>query len=397
MGRRDNYIFAKKRQSQYIKEIFITAILIVLILLVALFLFFNLFGSNVSITLMGQDSVEIGSNVKASDLIKEIKKGTLKEDAVIDTSHLGTTRVEVIIDKNGREKPYGFDVEIVDTTPPEIGAQGQVNIIRGTNIDIKTQVQVTDNSGEEPALNIVGTCDSNTPGSYPISVSATDSSGNGTTKEVTVNVIDVESHIGDFTFITEKGYTGETVGGVTTIDGLAVVNRSFNLPEDYGPWALTEETDSAYWEMVSDAWEKDGLELFAISTFRSYWDQEAIYESYIWEKGYDWAAQYCARPGFSEHQLGLAIDMNLSEEEFDQTDEGKWLAENCHKYGFILRYPKGKEKQTGYSYEPWHIRYVGKEKAEIFYNGGNWITLEEYYGIPSQYSSSDKEFYQQEG
>ena len=69
----------------------------------------------------------------------------------------------------------------------------------------------------------------------------------------------------------------------------------------------------------------------------------------------------------------------------DNTSEGQWLNNNCYKYGFIIRYPKGKESITGYIYEPWHIRYVGVDVATQLYNGGNWITLEEYLGIDSKY------------
>ena len=77
--------------------------------------------------------------------------------------------------------------------------------------------------------------------------------------------------------------------------------------------------------------------------------------------------------------------MNTVDASFDNTKESQWLKEHCYEYGFIIRYPKGKDKITGYMYEPWHIRYVGKELAEKLYNKGNWLTLEEYYGIDSEY------------
>ena len=83
-----------------------------------------------------------------------------------------------------------------------------------------------------------------------------------------------------------------------------------------------------------------------------------------------------ARPGFSEHQTGLAIDINSLDESFENTVAGKWLAENSSKYGFILRYPKGKEGITGYNYEPWHLRYVGKKLATYLYKHN--LVFEEY-------------------
>ena len=90
-----------------------------------------------------------------------------------------------------------------------------------------------------------------------------------------------------------------------------------------------------------------------------------------------------ARPGYSEHQTGLAFDIINTDPSFDSTPEGKWLAANCYKYGFIIRYPKGKENITGFVYEPWHIRYLGVEIATSVYDSG--LCLEEYLGINSQY------------
>ena len=86
-----------------------------------------------------------------------------------------------------------------------------------------------------------------------------------------------------------------------------------------------------------------------------------------------------------EHQSGLAADLNHVGSNFDNTESAKWLEQNCWKYGFILRYPKGKDKETGYVYESWHFRYVGVDLAKKLYNNGNWITMEAYFGITSQY------------
>ena len=92
------------------------------------------------------------------------------------------------------------------------------------------------------------------------------------------------------------------------------------------------------------------------------------------------AEDYVAKPGFSEHQTGLCIDVTNRDKYFVKgTEEADWIANNCYKYGFIIRYPEGKENITGISYEPWHIRYVGKEIAKQIHNKG--ITLEEYLGV----------------
>ena len=117
-------------------------------------------------------------------------------------------------------------------------------------------------------------------------------------------------------------------------------------------------------KMFYDA-QKLGVGLVAISAFRSYVRQEEIYNNSVKEKGIEYTKKYIAYPGTSEHQTGLAIDVSCKklnyelEEEFADTDEGKWLEHNCHKYGYIIRYPKQCRHVTGYNYEPWHIRYIG--------------------------------------
>ena len=136
--------------------------------------------------------------------------------------------------------------------------------------------------------------------------------------------------------------------------------------------------------MQADA-QSIGLNLYISSGFRSYTYQENLYNNYVAQDGKEEADTYSARPGHSEHQTGLAFDLNTIDDSFAYTEEGKWVQENCQKYGLILRYPKGKETQTGYQYESWHLRYVGKELAQKLYNNGNWITLEEYYKLTSIY------------
>ncbi len=194
----------------------------------------------------------------------------------------------------------------------------------------------------------------------------------------------------------EKTAIDTTVGSYRQI-----VNRDYKLPEDYRPEDLTEpdvrfifegsydkrklrqKASDALEELFAAA-EKKNLILYAVSGFRSYERQDEIYTSNLSSKGSEHTNQYSAKPGTSEHQTGLAIDVSsLSAgleltESFASTDEGIWLAKNCWKYGYILRYPKEKEKITGYAYEPWHIRYVGKKLAKEIYDSG--LCMEEYYG-----------------
>lgn len=171
---------------------------------------------------------------------------------------------------------------------------------------------------------------------------------------------------------------------------LILVNKFFYLDKDYEPddlvyidepysyrgGYLKADVYEAFKKMVDGA-SRDNIELYSVSPYRSYETQDGLYEGYASYDGYDNADTYSARPGFSEHQTGLAVDINSTDDSFAYTPEAKWLYENAYKYGFILRYPKDKEYITGYQYEPWHYRYVGLEVAKKIYDED--ITFEEYY------------------
>lgn len=166
------------------------------------------------------------------------------------------------------------------------------------------------------------------------------------------------------------------------IDGILIVNKSYPLPKNYNP-GVNPEAQAALNQMFEAA-RSEGLILKVASGFRSYSTQQKLYNNYVKRDGAAAADRYSARPGYSEHQTGLAFDINKASGSFTGTPECNWLAANAYKYGFILRYPEGKESITGYMYESWHYRYIGIEKAEKIYNSG--LTLEEYYGFTSVYA-----------
>lgn len=129
-----------------------------------------------------------------------------------------------------------------------------------------------------------------------------------------------------------------------------------------------------------NAAKEEGLLLIVNSSYRDYETQDAVWKDYAEANGEEWADNKAARAGSSEHETGLALDIvtnNVIMNEFENTEEFKWLQDNAYKYGFILRYPKGKEKITGYSYESWHYRYVGVEAAKEIHDAN--ITFDEYY------------------
>ena len=178
------------------------------------------------------------------------------------------------------------------------------------------------------------------------------------------------------------------------IEGVFLVNDNYVLDSDYEPKKLTEANISFVSETIEEERqldekvakaveslfheaEKDGIILLGISGYRSYKTQSKLYKKEVSKNGKKNADDYVALPGSSEHQTGLCIDVTNEEKYFwGSTIEAMWLAENAHKFGFIIRFPEGKENITGKEYEPWHIRYVGKDKAKDIYEKG--ITLEEY-------------------
>lgn len=174
-------------------------------------------------------------------------------------------------------------------------------------------------------------------------------------------------------------------------DNLMLVNKYYYLTEDYTPDDLItltskyntgvnsqmrKEAADCFMEM-SDAATLDNVIIKNASGYRSYQYQVNLYDKYVQRDGKKAADTYSARPGFSEHQTGLVSDINQIDNSFENTDAFKWLQNNSYKYGFILRFPKDKEDITGYQYEPWHYRYVGKKAAKQIHDEN--LTLEEYY------------------
>ncbi|GAK05367.1 LOW QUALITY PROTEIN: D-alanyl-D-alanine carboxypeptidase [Geomicrobium sp. JCM 19037] len=197
---------------------------------------------------------------------------------------------------------------------------------------------------------------------------------------------------------------------IEEVDGRAViqnpdnpsvlVNHDYALPEDYSPDDLVvpdvlfffdEDVEKRYLrapaadalEDLFAAAEEDGYHLFAVSGYRSFDRQDAIFTNAATERGEDAASETIAYPGNSEHQTGLAMDVSsesnsfLLSEEFGATPEGEWVEENAHHYGFVIRYPDHKVDITEISYEPWHLRYVGTDIAEILVEHD--LVLEEFF------------------
>ncbi|GGA64974.1 D-alanyl-D-alanine carboxypeptidase family protein [Ornithinibacillus halotolerans] len=166
----------------------------------------------------------------------------------------------------------------------------------------------------------------------------------------------------------------------TYVQGILIANKKYPLPANYAP-GESKEARNAFNKMAAAA-KKDGIGLVAFSTYRSYATQQSTYDYWVSKDGQSAADRYSAKPGTSEHQTGLAFDIHETgkyDTRFEESDGTRWMAENAHTFGFIVRYPKGKEHITGYMYEPWHLRYLGVDIATKVFNSG--LTLEEYLGI----------------
>lgn len=380
-----------KKVNNKKKTIIIISIIIFVFLILGIigYLFYK--SRKLKVNLVSDRIVNINDEVYNTDYIKSVRNGTIVSDKqLVDTSIVGKKKIVLKIKNyfNNIEK-YTYDVDIVDREEPSIDYSDRLSTTEGIEIDLLDGVKANDNSNEEIDVTVEGEYDFNNVGEYELYYVAKDSSGNTTKEKFILEVIkkkEVAQNISvDRTFTTSKGFKGYTKNGITYIDGVLIVNKTYSIPSTYYPGDITSETRSNMNRMFADA-KVLGLNIYLSSGFRSYNTQKIIYNNYVSRDGKEMADTYSARPGHSEHQTGLAFDVNQINDTFIGTPEANWLSDNAWKYGFILRYPKGKTNETGYKYESWHFRYVGTELAKKLYNDGDWITLENYFGITSQYN-----------
>ena len=255
-------------------------------------------------------------------------------------------------------------------------------------VEESTQTKENESSSEEPAS-------TNADNSSVTTANATSVSASSDSSEFVPPVVPSGNTVSKGT--TSKGFQIQEINGATYIDGVLIANKTYALPQDFIPTnpdqpvnadrsstCLDKTLMSAWKIMLKDATAK-GLNIYISSGYRSYNYQVNVYNRYVKSDGAAVADTYSSRPGNSEHQTGLCFDLNTIEDSFQYTNEGKWVNDNCYKYGFCIRFPKGKDSATGYQYESWHLRYVGVDLATKLYNNGDWLSLEEYFGITSEY------------
>lgn len=383
---------SKRKKINKKKLLFIFALILIIIISIGIYLLISkrnvkdIFSYREEITIELGDAIPVVNDYLYKDtaLDIEIKWKDIEEEKI---NKPGIYYGSFIY--NNEEKNISLIVK--DSKPPVIEGIKDYEMLAYNKVpDFLEGITSSDNSGEEIEVIVEGEYDSEKPNTYKLYYKASDSSGNTTTKEFKL-VVKENSNVKISK--TSKGNIIKNYYGVTYVDDIVIVNKTYSLPSNFTPNNLVsingyikvvDYVNDAFVSLKSDATAL-GLNIYASSGYRSYNDQNYIYNNYVRMDGVEKADTYSARAGYSEHQTGLAIDLNTVNMSFDNTSESNWLKDNCYRYGFIIRYPKDKDSITGYMYEPWHIRYVGKELAKVLYNEGNWLTLEEYYGIDSKY------------
>ena len=328
--------------------------------------------SNVTYKLNGKDNIKLKFGDDYKEEYVSFSINNKKNNNIIIKSNLNTKKVgDYIVLYKLDNKYYLFrKVSVIDDVKPEINLLGEEEMIIDYGSNYKEPYfTATDNyDGDiKNKVKIKGKVNTKRSGTYKLTYKVSDSSGN-TCKKTRMVIVK------DKTQSTIKSPEIKVLNGITYVEGILLVNKTYHLPKNYDP-KVNKEALKKLRKMQADA-KALGLNIPLVSGYRSYETQEKLYNKYVKKDGEKKANTYSAKPGESEHQTGLAFDIGSVDRSFANTIEAKWLAENAYLYGFIIRYPKGKTDITGYIYEPWHVRYLGEKKAKDVYLSG--LTLEEY-------------------
>ena len=336
--------------------------------------------NNVVFELKGDSNKEtlVGNNYDEEYVVAKVNGKESKDVSInsnLNENKVGTYVVSycLTISNDYKQRLYR-KIKVIDDEKPNIILNGDGEITLEYGEEYKEPgFSASDNYDGDITSKVMvkNTINTKKTGTYKITYKVSDSSGNYVAtkrmvyvKEKTDNVIKESPKI-------------EVKEGITYVNGIIIVNKDYSLPKNYDP-KVNKIALEALKNMQADA-EALGLDLSLISGYRSYDKQEKLHDKYVRKDGKEVANTYSALPGHSEHQTGLAFDIGSVERSFADTSEAKWIEENAHLYGFIVRYPKGKSDITGYIYEPWHVRYLGIDIATDVKNSG--LTLEEYLGL----------------
>lgn len=313
-------------------------------------------------------NIEYGETVKSLSFIQNID-GEIVNYPNLETYKLGLNQIEYSVKNKGDEYTVKRTVQVVDTQSPIIELMSnRVELKRDATFEPLSNIEriydVVD--GNLETYSVIHDVDTSTPGEYEVVVRAMDKNMN----------IQVEKYIVAVEGLVEKPVEEKEENQLRYIENILFINKQYSLPSSYKE--DNEEALNAL-KKLQEAAKKEGHELAIIDDYISYSEQKRLYNEALKDSSYEVASKTVEKPGHSEHQAGLAFDVGSKDKEFGNTDAGKWLAEHCAEFGFIIRYPEGKEEITGYEYSPSHIRYVGEKHAKLIHQ---WkITLEEYLGV----------------
>ena len=330
---------------------------------------------NIQLKLNGDKEIKLSCNENYQELGATINLFT-KDDSEkieissnVDTSKVGKYQVTYTYKYNVIRRKIVRNITVLDDEAPKITLKGnsEMHITSGTKYT-DPGYDIEDNCDNVDDLEVLveGTVEDKI-GTYEITYTAKDKNGNET-KVIRKVIVDAPK---SSTNVTKPTY----------INGILIVNKTYALPSTYNP-GVNSEAYSHLQDLQAKGKEL-GYSYTLCSGFRSYSTQKSLYNSYVAKRGQALADTFSARPGHSEHQTGIAFDIGKVEDSWANTNDYKWLKAHAHEYGFIIRYPEGKQNITGYKFEPWHVRYLGIETATKVYQSGK--TLEEYLGVTSKY------------
>lgn len=344
---------------------------------------------NMKINFKNITQVEYGdSNISSKDIV-ESSKGTIIHYPDIDTGKIGIQKLVYTVEESDVQKEIIHEITIADTKAPAIKLKNKkIEVEYNEEYDLKRNIDeiidpidgvlVYSDKEEVNAYWFVSSINYDISDDYTVIVYAKDKHGNKSKEEFIVSVKEEQREI-ETPLLNENPVETPSTNGNEPyyVNGVLLVNKQHGLPYSYG--SGVDASAYAALQQLQNAAASNGHEMTLISGYRSYDYQASLYNGYVMMDGQAAADRYSARPGYSEHQTGLAFDIGKLDQNYGYSPAGQWLAQHAHEYGFIIRYPQGKEHVTGYMYEPWHVRYLGVTLASNVYMSG--LTLEEYLGV----------------
>ena len=382
----------KKKRKIFTKKRLILIVLPITLLIIGVFAtVFAYFHTMPSVEIEQNFTFEYGNQIELT--VSDILSG---DDNIVETATLDLSNIENESDKdfpavgiyeailNYRIRFHNREaiiiIEIEDTTPPVFTRYREVfNLtVDDDKPNFEQYFEAEDLSDFTITIDY-SEVNFEEAGSYYIKVTAKDIHGNKNEREVRVNIRPAPPVITSPSPMPSRGPTPFTVTRPTVVDGIIIVNKRHPLPRNFNP-GVNQTALAALRRLQSEA-QTLGLNIGNhFSGFRSFDHQARIYNNFVRQHGRARADRSVARPGFSEHQTGLAFDVTHRNGALVRGGaEARWLAANAHRFGFIVRYPAGREHITGFMHEPWHLRFIGQRATDIFNSGK---TLEEFLGVP---------------